>query len=132
MRRIAQAAIAAGAAAAVLAPAAAQAATTTVTGMLGTYASGRAETIGEAGLAAGAWRSYSVHPGYSGDDLWVTYTPRTRAHASESPVYTAAFGAVADPQDECRRVGADGAALLVWVSYRCRTGFVPSYTLYVR
>src|SRR4051794_35142131 len=132
MRRIARAAIAAGAAAAVLAPAAAQAATTTVTGLLGTYASGRAAAIGEAGLAAGVWRSFSVHSGYSGDDLWVTYTPRTRASISERPVYTAAFGVVADPRAECRRVGADGVAGLVWVSFRCQTGFVPSYTLYVR
>src|SRR4051794_29992952 len=82
MRRIARAAIAAGTAAAVLAPAAAQAATTTVTGLLGTYPSGRAAAIGEAGLAAGVWRSFSVHSGYSGADLWVTYTPRTRAYTS--------------------------------------------------
>jgi hypothetical protein len=132
MRRIAQAAIAAGAAVAVLAPGAAQAATTTVTGVLGTYAPGRAHVVGEAGLAAGVWRSFTVLPGYAGDDLWVTFRPRTRAYDAEKQVYTAAFGTVADPQGECRRVGADGVARLVWVSFRCQTGFVPSYTLYVR
>ena len=131
MRRFARAAVAAGAAAAVLAPAAAQAAPA-MTGWLGTYASGRAEVIGEAGLAAGVWRSYSVRPGYAGDDLTVTYTPRSWASASEKPVYTAAYGAVADPRAECRRVGADGVDRRVWVWFRCRTGFVPSYTLYVR
>ena len=132
MRRFAQAAVAAGAAAAVLVPAAAQAAPSTVTGWLGTYGSGRAEVIGEAGLAAGVWRSYAVRPGYAGDDLAVTYTPRIWASASEKPVYTAAYGTVADPQAECRRVGADGVDRQVWVWFRCRTGFLPSYTLYVR
>ena len=132
MRRTAQATIVAGAVAAVLAPSAAQAAPATTTALLGTYGFGRAQVVGEAGLAAGTWRAFRVRPGFAGDDLTVTYTPRTRPYAAEKLVYTAAFDAVADAQAECHQVGADGVARRVWVSYRCQTGFVPSYTLYVR
>ncbi|GIF15856.1 hypothetical protein [Actinoplanes teichomyceticus] len=131
MRRTHYAAVLAGVAAA-LAPSAVQAAPATTTGLLGTYDFGRAEVIGQAGTEAGVWRSFTVRHGFAGDDLTVTYTPRTEPYRTERLVYTAAFDAVADPQAECREVGADGVARQVWVSFRCQTGFVPSYTLYVR
>jgi hypothetical protein len=117
---------------ALLAPSAAQASSARTTERLGTYGFGRAEVIGEAGLAAGVWRSFAVHSGFAGDDLAVTLTPRTRPFATEKQVYTAAFNAVDDAQAECLAVGADGVAHRAWVSFRCQTGFVPSYTLYVR
>lgn len=132
MRRIVQTVIAVGAGAAMLTPGAAQAAATTTTAPLGTYGFGRAQIIGEAGVAAGVWRSFSVRSGFAGDDLTVTYKRRSTSHATEKQVYTAAFDAVADAQAECRSVGAEGVARKVWVSFRCQTGFVPSYTLYVR
>ncbi|WIM93170.1 hypothetical protein ACTOB_005140 [Actinoplanes oblitus] len=133
MFKIAQAGIAAGVAAAVLAPGAAQAATARdTTALLGTYGFGRAQVIGEAGVAAGVWRSFSVRTGFAGDDLTVTYQRRFTPSPVERQVYTAAFDAVADAQAECLGVGADGVARKVWVSFRCQTGFVPSYTLYVR
>ena len=133
MRTITRAAIVAGAVAATLAPAAAQAAPArAVTGLLGTYDFGRAAVIGEAGRQAGAWESYYVRSGYAGDDLVVTYRPRTTAQPAETAVHTAAFNEVTDPQAECRKLGADGVARKTWVSFRCRTGFVPSYTLLVR
>jgi hypothetical protein len=47
-----------------------------VTARLGTYARGRARVIGEQGLAAGFWTSFSVRPGVAGDDLIITYRPR--------------------------------------------------------
>ena len=78
------------------------------------------------------WRSPTVRSGFAGDDLTVTFTPRTRPRATEKLVYTAAFNEVADAQAECLEVGADGVARHVWVSFRCQTGFAPSYTLYVR
>ncbi|WIM98610.1 hypothetical protein ACTOB_002214 [Actinoplanes oblitus] len=133
MRRIHATVLAATAtAAALLAPAAAQAAPTSTTELLGTYGFGRAAVIGDAGVAAGVWRSPAVHSRFAGDDLTVTFSPRTKPRASEQLVYTAAFNEVADAQAECRKVGADGVAHHVWMSFRCQTGFVPSYTLYVR
>ncbi|BCJ39402.1 hypothetical protein GCM10010168_63500 [Actinoplanes ianthinogenes] len=131
MRKIHVAALAATVTA-VLAPAAAQAAPARSTEMLGTYGFGRAAVIGDAGAAAGLWRSPTVRSGFAGDDLTVTFTPRTTPRSSEKLVYTAAFNEVADAQAECRQVGADGVARRVWVSFRCQTGFAPSYTLYVR
>ncbi|GAA4953675.1 hypothetical protein [Actinoplanes utahensis] len=104
----------------------------TVTALLGTYDFGRAGVIGQSGKQAGVWRSYSVRSGFAGDDLIVTYQPRTRPARHETQVYTAAFTEVADASAECRKVGADGVARRVWVSFRCRTGFAPSYTLLVR
>jgi hypothetical protein len=132
MRRIVQALITVGVGAAVLAPGAAQAATTTTTAPLGTYGFGRAQVIGEAGLAAGVWRSFSVRSGFAGNDLSVTYKRRSTSYATEKQVYTAAIDAVADAQAECLSVGTQGVARKVWVSFRCQTGFVPSYTLFVR
>ncbi|GAA4607518.1 hypothetical protein BJY16_006373 [Actinoplanes octamycinicus] len=117
---------------ALLAPAAAQAAPTGTTALLGTYDFGHAAIIGEAGVAAGVWRSTTVRTRFAGDDLTVTFAPRTKPRTSEKLVYTAVFNEVADAQTECREVGADGVAHHVWVSFRCQTGFVPSYTLYVR
>ncbi|MBM0257152.1 hypothetical protein [Micromonospora sp. 4G55] len=114
-------------------PTPAQAATPgTTTALLGTYGFGRAAVIGEAGKAAGAWESFSVRSGFAGDDLTITYSPRTQAYAAEMKVYNAAFDQVADPQAECQQVGTDGVEHKVWVSFRCQTGFVPSYTLFVR
>ncbi|KUL24398.1 hypothetical protein [Actinoplanes awajinensis] len=133
MRNIVKTVVVLGATAAVLAPAAAApAASRTTTAPLGTYGFGRAGVIGEAGVAAGVWRSFAVRPGFAGDDLSVTYQRRTTAYAAEKQVYTAAFTTVADAQGECLAVGAAGVARKVWVSFRCQTGFVPSYTLYVR
>jgi hypothetical protein len=126
-------AIVAGAVAAVLTPAAAQAAPQPVTvGLLGTYDFGRAAVIGQSGLEAGIFRAYAVRSGFAGDDLLVSYQQRTAPLEDETVVYTAAFNEVADPWAECRKVGADGVARKAWVSFRCRTGFVPSYTLLVR
>ena len=121
------------AATAVVAPgtAAVASAPTTTTVLLGTYSFGRAQVIGTDGLANGAWTAFSVRSGIAGDDLVVTYRPRVRAIA-ERPVYTAAFDEVTTPRTECEKVGADGLAHHVWVSFRCRTGWAPSYTLLVR
>jgi hypothetical protein len=122
-----------GTAVAVLAPVAAHAAAPrTTTALLGTYDFGRAAVIGEAGLAAGMWRAYSVRSGFAGDDLTITYSPRGKARPAEQQVYTAAFDQVDDAWSECEQTGTEGIARKVWVSYRCRTGFVPSYTLIVR
>jgi hypothetical protein len=132
MRILMRAAVAAGTVAAVLAPVAAQAAPRATTAILGTYGPGRAGVIAEAGLAAGMWTRAAVRGGLTGDRLIVTYTPRTRPFATETTVYTAAFTEVADARAECAEVGADGVARRVWTSFRCRTGFVPSYTLLVR
>jgi len=133
MRSITHGTILAGVVAALFAPAAAQAAPARVTtGLLGTYDFGRAQVIGQAGQEAGVWRSYSVRSGFAGDDLIVTFKPRTAPRETETAVYTAAFNETTDPQAECLKVGADGVALKTWVSFRCRTGFVPSYTLLVR
>ncbi|MEV8510611.1 hypothetical protein AB0368_38080 [Actinoplanes sp. NPDC051475] len=131
MRKTYQAALAMTAAT-VLAPSAAHAAPAAAADPLGTYGFGRAGIIGDAGMTAGVWRSFAVRSGIAGDDLTVTHTPRTKPFATEKLAYTAAFDAVADPQAECRKVGAAGVAHRVWVSFRCQTGFVPSYTLYVR
>lgn len=133
MRKLTRSLVLAGVAGAVLAPSTAHAATPeTTTALLGTYGFGRAAVIGEAGRTAGTWESFSVRSGFAGDDLIVTYRPRTTAYPAEKQVYTAAFDQVADAQAECRQVGADGVAHGVWVSFRCRTGFAPSYTLFVR
>jgi hypothetical protein len=133
MRSITRGAVVAAALATVLTPAAAHAAPAADSvGFLGTYGFGRAEVIGEAGLRSGAWQAYSVRSGYAGDDLSVGHPVRTTPLAAETVVYTAAFNEVTDPQAECRKVGAAGVANQVWVSFRCRTGFVPSYTLLVR
>ena len=133
MRTIRRAALLA-AAAALLAPSAAQAAPprAAVTGLLGTYGFGRAQVIGEAGRAAGVWKSFSVRSGFTGDDLTATYRPRTSASVTEKLVHTAAFNEVSDARAECLTLGADGVARKVWVSFRCQTGFAPSYTLFVR
>ena len=133
MRAFTQALLLTGTAVAVLTPAAAQAAAPrTTTLLLGTYDAGRAAVIGEAGRAAGVWSAYSVRSGFAGDHLTITFTPRTKARPAEQPVYTAAFDQVDDAWSECEQTGAEGVARRVWVSYRCRTGFVPSYTLFVR
>ncbi|MGX6604570.1 hypothetical protein ACWKSP_20925 [Micromonosporaceae bacterium Da 78-11] len=134
MRKIVQAIAVTGVAATILAPTAAQAAPEagSTTAYLGTYGFGRAGVIGAEGRANGLWTGSWVRSGFAGDDLLVTYTPRTTARAAEQIVYTAAFDAVADPRGECRKVGAEGVARKVWVSFRCRTGFAPSYTLLVR
>ncbi|GAA3342246.1 hypothetical protein GCM10020358_36520 [Amorphoplanes nipponensis] len=132
MRRFTQAVLLTGTALAVLAPSAAQAAPHRTTRLLGTYDFGRAGVIGAAGRAAGVWSAYSVRSGFAGDDLSVTYRPRTKARAHEREVYTAAFYEVDDAWSECEQVGAAGVARKVWVSYRCHTGFAPSYTLFVR
>ncbi len=100
--------------------------------MLGTYAFGRAAVIGAAGEAAGVWSDASTHSGFAGDDLVITYTPSFAPAAAERMVYTALYNEVTYPQTECNRVGADGVAKHVWVSYRCRTGIAPNYTLLVR
>ncbi|GGQ73607.1 hypothetical protein [Couchioplanes azureus] len=119
--------------AAVLAPSAAQAAppceTTT---LLGTYAFGRAEVIAAGGLAAGVWHDTRVRSGFAGDDLNVTFVARTERYPSEMQVYTAIYTEVAEPLSECQQVGADGVARRVWMSFRCRTGVAPNYTLLVR
>lgn len=128
MRILVRAALAAGIVAAVLAPAAAQAAPRVTTAKLGAYGHDRATVIAEAGRAAGMWTRARVR----GDDLIVTYTPRSTAFATERTVYTAAFNQVADASGECAKVGSDGVRRRVWMSFRCRTGFVPSYTLLVR
>lgn len=131
MRKLSVAATAA-IATTLLAPAAAQAAPAGTAALLGTYGFGRAAVIGDAGVAAGVWHSPTVRTGFAGDDLTVTFTPRTRPFASEKLIYTATFDAVADPRAECRQVGADGVARRVWVFFRCQTGWAPNYTLYVR
>ncbi|WP_436521276.1 hypothetical protein [Actinoplanes sp. HUAS TT8] len=100
--------------------------------MLGTYGVGRAAVIGTGGEAAGVWVDASTRSGFAGDDLVITYTPRFVQAARERVVYTALYNQVAYPQAECDRVGADGVAMRVWVSYRCRTGVAPNYTLLVR
>jgi hypothetical protein len=132
MRKIVQAFALTCTAAAILAPSAAQAAPKVTTAYLGTYDFGRAGVIGEGGRTNGLWTAPTVRTGFAGDDLIVTYTPRTKAWKTEKTVYTAAFNEVADPQSECQKVGTDGVTRKVWVSFRCRTGFVPSYTLLVR
>ncbi|MFE9960110.1 hypothetical protein [Micromonospora sp. NPDC005299] len=133
MRKLTRPLVLAGIAGAVLAPSTAHAATAEpATALLGTYAFGRASVVGEAGRTAGAWEAFSVRSGFAGDDLIVTYRPRTEAYPAEKQVYTAAFNEVSDAQAECRQVGAEGVARRVWVSFRCRTGFAPSYTLFVR
>jgi uncharacterized protein (DUF58 family) len=134
MRTLIQAAVLTAATVAVtLGPAAAQAASApTVTALLGTYDFGRAAVIGKAGQQAGVWKSFSVRSGFAGDDLTITYRPRNAPLRAEKQVYTAAFNEVRDAEAECRKVGADGVARKVWVSYRCRTGIVASYTLLVR
>ncbi|MDI6098902.1 hypothetical protein QLQ12_09850 [Actinoplanes sp. NEAU-A12] len=130
--------VAIASAAAVSAPAAAHAVPSparpfaTVTALLGTYDFGRAAVIGRAGKQAGAWKSYTVRSGFAGDDLTVTYKPRIIPLRSEKQIYTAAFNESRDAEAECRKVGDDGVARKVWVSFRCRTGFAPSYTLLVR
>ncbi|GAA2674267.1 hypothetical protein [Actinoplanes palleronii] len=116
----------------VLLPSAAQAAPCTVTDDLGTYGFGRAAAIGAAGEAAGLWSAPTTHQGVAGEDLVITYTPRSTVSATETMVYTALYNQVSNPQAECARVGADGVAKQVWVSYRCRTGVAPNYTLLVR
>ena len=126
MRITVRAAMAAGIVAAVLTPAAAQA--TPRTARLGVYGHDRAAVIAEAGLAAGVWTRARVR----GDALIVTYTPRSRAFPTERTVYTAAVNQVADAPGECAQVGTDGVRHRVWMSFRCRTGFVASYTLLVR
>ncbi|BCJ45838.1 hypothetical protein GCM10010168_57420 [Actinoplanes ianthinogenes] len=117
---------------AVLVPGVAQAAPRHTTDVLGTYGFGRAAVIGSAGEAAGLWSTTMIYSGIAGDDLVITYTPRYKASATERVVYTALFTEVAYPDAECDRVGADGVAKHVWVSYRCRTGVAPNYTLLVR
>ncbi|MEV4641025.1 hypothetical protein AB0J80_27155 [Actinoplanes sp. NPDC049548] len=121
------------AAAALLTPSAAQAAPGyPTTDLLGTYGFGRAEVIAAGGQAAGLWTDAKVRSGFAGDDLIVTYAPRTAALPAEKQVYTALYNQVADPQAECARVGADGVARQVWTTFRCRTGVAPNYTLLVR
>ncbi|MEU4160376.1 hypothetical protein [Actinoplanes sp. NPDC026670] len=133
MRSITRGVVLLAAAATVLTPAAAQASPAVdATGLMGTFGFGRAAVIGAAGLASGAWSAYAVRSGYAGDDLIVSHPARTTPLASETVVYTAAFNEVADPRGECQKVGAAGVAQRAWVSFRCRTGFVPSYTLLVR
>ncbi|WIM98471.1 hypothetical protein ACTOB_002072 [Actinoplanes oblitus] len=117
---------------AVLVPGVAQAAPCPTTDVLGTYAFGRAAAIGAAGEAAGLWSDPAIQSGIAGDDLVITYTPRYTPFATERQVYTALYNEVAYPDAECDRVGADGVAKHVWVSYRCRTGVAPNYTLLVR
>jgi hypothetical protein len=133
MRLITRVAVLTGTVAASLAPAAAQAAPArAVTADLGTYDFGRAAVIGQAGMQSGLWDAYAVRSGFIGDALIVSHPRRTAPSRTEIAVYTAAFNEVADPQAECNRVGAAGAAQKTWFSFRCRTGFVPSYTLLVR
>lgn len=119
------------AAAALFTPSAAQAAPGQITNLLGTYGFGRAEVVAAGGQAAGLWTDAQVRSGFAGDDLIVTYTPRTAAYPVEKQVYTALYNQVADPQGECNRVGADGVARRVWMTFRCRTGVAPNYTLLV-
>ena len=133
MHKLAQTLLLTGTAVAALAPATAHAATPrTTTALLGTYDFGRAAVIGEAGRAAGVWSSYSVRSGIAGDDLTITYPPHSQARPVEKQVYTAYFDQVDDAWSECEQAGTEGIARKVWVSYRCRTGFAPSYTLFVR
>lgn len=114
---------------AVFVPGAAQAATPGLTvDVLGTYGSGRAAVIGAGGETAGVWSGSLAH----GEELVIAYSPRSTPAAAERVVYTALFNQVDNPGAECRRVGADGVAKRVWVSYRCRTGIAPNYTLLVR
>ncbi|MFI7603059.1 hypothetical protein [Actinoplanes sp. NPDC049681] len=120
------------AAAALFTPGAAHAAPGQTTDLLGTYSFGRAEAIAAGGQAAGLWTGAQVRSGFAGDDLIVTYTPRTAAYPAEKQVYTAMYNEVADPQGECNKVGADGVARKVWTTFRCRTGIAPNYTLLVR
>ncbi|OJF13993.1 hypothetical protein [Couchioplanes caeruleus] len=119
-------------AAALLAPSAAQAAPCETTALLGTYKFGRADVIAAGGLAAGVWNAARVRSGFAGDDLIITFVPRTERYASERQVYTAIYSEVSDPLAECQQVGADGVARQVWMSFRCRTGVAPNYTLLVR
>ncbi|WP_199512936.1 hypothetical protein [Nucisporomicrobium flavum] len=119
-------------AATLLVPGAAHAAPAPTTGLLGTYGFGRAEVIAAAGQAAGLWTGARVRHGFAGDDLIVTYRPRSAAAETETQVYTALFNEVADPSGECERVGADGVDRKVWTAFRCRTGIAPNYTLLVR
>ncbi|MBB2947636.1 hypothetical protein FB565_007407 [Actinoplanes lutulentus] len=51
---------------------------TSTTALLGTYDPGRAQIIGEQGLAAGFWTSFEVRMGDIGDDLIITYIPLRR------------------------------------------------------
>jgi hypothetical protein len=133
MRSITRGAVVAAAVTTMLVPAAAQASPgPDTTGLMGTFDFGRADVIGAAGLRSGAWSAYAVRSGFAGDDLIVSHPARTTPQASETAVYTAAFNEVADPRAECRKVGAAGVTQRLWVSFRCRTGFVPSYTLLVR
>ncbi|GLW27406.1 hypothetical protein [Actinoplanes regularis] len=108
------------------------AASFSMTDILGTYGFGRAATIGAAGEAAGVWSAPTTHTGFGGEDLVITYTPSFSPAATERTVYTARYNEVTYPQAECERVGADGVVKHVWVSYRCRSGIAPSYTLLVR
>jgi hypothetical protein len=119
-------------AAALLFPGAAHAAPAPATALLGTYAFGRAAVIAAGGQAAGLWTQATVRSGFAGDDLIVTYPPRTTALADEKQVYTALYSEVADPRAECEKVGADGVSRMVWTTFRCRTGVAPNYTLLVR
>ncbi|MFI5495110.1 hypothetical protein [Actinoplanes sp. NPDC051859] len=119
-------------AAVLLAPSAAQAAPRETTTLLGTYGFGRADVIAAGGLAAGTWSSARVSSRFAGDDLVVTFVPPTTRSATEQQIYTAMYNEVSDPRAECERVGADGVAKGVWMTYRCRTGIAPNYTLLVR
>ncbi|WP_262287443.1 hypothetical protein [Micromonospora sp. MA102] len=88
MRKLTRPLVLAGIAGAVLAPSIAHAATPEpATTLLGTYAFGPASVIGEAGRTAGAWEAFSVRSGFAGDDLIVTYRPRTEADPVEKQVY---------------------------------------------
>ena len=118
--------------AAVLLPGTAQAAPAANTEVLGTYDFGRAAVIAAGGRAAGVWIDATARSGIAGDDLIVTYVPRGAAYSTEKQVYTALYTEVDDPQGECRRVGAEGVVKKVWLSFRCRTGIAPNYTLLVR
>lgn len=134
MRTIIQAAVTAAAllTGLVAAPAQAKPPAPTQTVLLGTYGFGRAAVIGTGGQKAGVWKSYSVRTGFAGDDLTITFQKPAAPRRSEVMVYTAAFNEVKDASGECEKVGKDGVNRKVWVSYRCQTGFAPSYTLWVR
>ncbi|MEV6601488.1 hypothetical protein AB0M36_32245 [Actinoplanes sp. NPDC051346] len=115
-----------------LAPGAAQSAPGETTDLLGTYGFGRAAVIGAEGQAAGLWSATRVRSGFAGDDLIITFVPRTERYATEKQVYTAIYNQVSNPRAECEQVGADGVEHRVWMSFRCRTGVAPNYTLLVR
>ncbi|WP_433832407.1 hypothetical protein ACQP2E_16050 [Actinoplanes sp. CA-015351] len=51
---------------------------TSTTALLGTYDPGRAQIIGEQGLAAGFWTSFEVRLGSAGEQLIITYIPPRR------------------------------------------------------